>query len=121
MISVTPQMVIWVACAPIDFRCGIDRLCQTCRSVLAEDPLCGAVFIFRNRRSTSIKVLVYDGQGYWLCQKRFSAGRFKYWPTAAEQGKHQLLCHELVVLLSGGDPKETKAAPQWRSITGRAV
>jgi IS66 Orf2 like protein len=35
---------------------------------------------FRNRRRTSIKVLIYDGQGFWLCQKRLSEGRFRWWP-----------------------------------------
>ena len=35
---------------------------------LHEDPFTGTVFVFRNRRATAVKVLVYDGQGFWLCQ-----------------------------------------------------
>lgn len=49
--------------------------------------------------------------------KRLSAGRFKYWPSAAENAvAAPLLAHELHVLLSGGDPAGTRAAPQWRKL-----
>ena len=69
MIQVTPQMRILLAVQPADFRKGIDGLAQVCRQVLQKDPFSGYVFIFRNKRATAIKVLMYDGQGFWLCQK----------------------------------------------------
>ena len=67
MIQITPQMRVLVAVAPADFRCGIDGLAGVCRQSLASDPFSGTVFVFRNRRSTALKALVYDGQGFWLC------------------------------------------------------
>ena len=69
MVSITPQMRILVAVAPADFRKGIDGLGGVCRKALGTDPLSGCVFVFRNRRGTAIKILAYDGQGFWLCQK----------------------------------------------------
>ena len=66
MIQITPQMRILVAVHPADFRKGIDGLAQLCRAVLQQDPFSGALFVFRNRRATSIKVLVYDGQGFCI-------------------------------------------------------
>ena len=117
MLQITPQMRVLVATKPVDFRCGIDGLASQCRAVLGEDPLTGAVFVFRNRRGTSIKVLVYDGQGFWLCQKRLSTGRFRWWPSAAG-ATSALRAHELQVLLVGGDPSATKAADEWRRIGG---
>jgi len=72
MIALTPQSRVLVATAPADFRCGIDGLARRVRQVLPDDPMSGALFIFRNRRGTALKVLVYDGQGFWLCQKRLS-------------------------------------------------
>jgi transposase len=72
--------------------------------------------VFRNRRSTAVKVLTYDGQGFWLCQKRLSEGRFRWWPAGADQRAAKLAAHELQVLLSAGDPSGTKAAPEWRSV-----
>jgi transposase len=116
MIQITPQMAVWVAVAPVDFRCGIDGLARQCRQTLGRDPFSGAVFVFRNRRGTGLKVLVYDGQGFWLCYKRLSRGRFCWWPSRPGQAVTGLQAHELVVLLRGGDPSATGAAPVWRPV-----
>ena len=72
MLQLTPQSRIFLAVEPIDFRAGIDRLAALCRERLAQNPLEGAVYVFRNRRSTALKLLLYDGQGFWLCTKRLS-------------------------------------------------
>jgi transposase len=117
MIQLTPQMRILVAVDPVDFRRGIDGLGRVCREVLAADPMSGTVFVFRNRRATAIRVLAYDGQGFWLCQKRLSHGRFRHWPVKGARVQRELLSHELQVLLAGGNPDATQAAPQWRRVT----
>ena len=72
MIQLTPHLRILVAIEPQDFRKGIDGLSRVCREELDADPFAGTVFVFRNRRGTSIRFLVYDGQGYWLATKRLS-------------------------------------------------
>ena len=120
MIQITPQMRVLVAVKPVDFRRGIDGLAQQCRAVLRADPFSGTAFVFCNRRRTSVKVLIYDGQGFWLCQKRLSQGRFRWWPTDPEQAVTSLQAHELQVLLCGGDPGNTKAAPIWRRVAAAA-
>ena len=114
MIQVTPQMRILVAVEPVDFRKGIDGLSRLCREALG-DPFSGTVFVFRNRRRTAIKILVYDGQGFWLCLKRLSKGRFRYWPEGIRE--KVLEAHELQVLISGGDPAAAKGAPPWRRVS----
>ncbi len=116
MIQVTPQMRIVVAVEPVDFRCGIDGLSRLCREILRADPFSGTVFVFRNRRRTAVKLLVYDGQGFWLCHKRISEGRFRWWPSRAGEVATVLEAHELQVLLYGGDPAATGAAPMWRRV-----
>lgn len=116
MIQITPQMRILVAVEPVDFRRGIDGLAQVCREALAADPFSGTVFVFRGRSDTSIKLLVFDGQGYWLCQKRLSKGRFRWWPSKAGAKSAWLLAHELQVLICGGDPAGAKVPPAWRSV-----
>jgi transposase len=116
MIQITPQMRVLVAIEPVDFRRGIDGLAQLCRQKLTEDPFAGAVFVFRNKQRKAIKLLVYDGQGFWLCHKRLSAGRFRFWPSTQGAASATLLAHELTVLMSGGDPSATSAAPQWRKL-----
>ncbi|MDA0657543.1 MAG: IS66 family insertion sequence element accessory protein TnpB [Planctomycetota bacterium] len=91
-----------------------------CKIVLASDPFAGTVYVFRNRRGTAIKALVYDGQGFWLCQKRLSEGKFRWWPCAIDPGAEtpmkQLAAHELLVLFSAGNPEHTSAAPDWRPV-----
>ena len=116
MIQVTPQMRVLVAVEPADFRCGIDGLARRCRTVLEEDPFSGTVFVFRNRRKTGVKVLVYDGQGFWLCYKRLSENRYRWWPSSPEEAATTLQAHELQVLLSGGDPAAAQGAPLWRRV-----
>jgi hypothetical protein len=73
MIQITPQMRVVVAVEPADFRRGIDGLARLCKEVLRQDPFGGWVFVFRNRRATAVKVLVYDGQGFWLCYKKLES------------------------------------------------
>ena len=89
-----------MAVEPQDFRKGIDGLSRICREVLASDPLSGTVFVFRSRRGTAIRVLSYDGQGFWLHHKRLSQGRFRYWPGVRGSTRCELLAHELQVLLA---------------------
>jgi transposase len=118
MLQITPHMRVLVAIEPADFRKGIDGLAKVCRTELESDPFSGAVFVFRNRRRTAVKVLVYDGQGFWLCHKRLSQGRFRYWPTHRGEVATRMQAYELSVLLSGGDPGEAKGAPIWRRVDG---
>ena len=70
MLQITPQMKIRVAVEPADFRRGIDGLARLCQEALQHDPFAGAVFVFRNRKATALKLLMYDGQGFWLCHKK---------------------------------------------------
>ena len=116
MLQITPQMKILVAIEPVDFRNGIDGLAQLCKQTLQQDPFSGAVFAFRNRRATALKVLVYDGQGFWLCQKRLSQGRFTWWPASSTDRAALLAAHQLHVLLSAGNPDGTAAPPDWRPV-----
>ena len=116
MIQITPHMRILVAVEPIDFRAGIDGLVGACTKRLQADPFSGALFVFGNRARTAIKVLVYDGQGFWMCHKRLSSGHFTGWPEGVETGRELQAC-ELQVLLMAGDPSQAHAAPAWRALS----
>ena len=115
MLQITPQMRVLVAIQPADFRKGIDGLAAVCRQQFEQDPMSGCAFVFRNRRGTAIKILLYDGQGFWLCQKRFSQGRITHWPTASGPSR-SLESHQLQVLLAGGNPEAAGGAPVWRPV-----
>ena len=116
MIQITPHMRILVAVEPIDLRAGIDALVANCRKHLQADPFSGTLFVFGNRARTAIKILVYDGQGFWMCQKRLSTGKFAWWPAGNEHGRTLQAC-ELQVLLMAGNPSQAQAAPAWRALS----
>ncbi len=101
MIQIAPQMRILVAIEAVDGRKGIDSLAR-------------CLFVFRSRRGTSIRILTYDGQGFWLAQKRLSKGRFVWWPSGKEPTR-RLQAHQAQLLLAAGNP-DAAAAPVWRRV-----
>ena len=115
MIQLTPQSRIFLATQPVDCRKGSDGLAAVCRRVLGDNPLEGAVYVFRNRAGTSLKLLRYDGQGYWLCMKRRSQGRFAWWPTSAD-ARVPLSARELLILTWNGHPDRAQMAQDWRRV-----
>ncbi len=116
MIQLPPQLQIRLAYEPVDFRKGIDTLAALCRHHLNCDPFSGTVFLFRNRRATALKLLVYDGQGFWLCLKRFSKGHLAWWPKSSGAPLQPLAAHQLSVLLMNGHPDGARFAEPWRRL-----
>lgn len=119
MIQITPQMRILLAIEPVDFRKGIDGLAAVCRQALGTDPMSGVLVLFRNRRGKALKLLVYDGQGFWLAQKRLSQGRYGWWPQPGGAPGVRVDAHELHLLLWNGDPSRSGVAPMWRALEPR--
>jgi transposase len=115
MIHISPQMRVLVAIERVDGRKGIDSLVRLCQEKLAEDPFSGCVFVFRSRSGTAIRLLNYDGQGYWLAQKRLSKGKFVWWPEGSEAAK-PLEAYEAQLLMAAGDVSRVRAAPMWRRV-----
>jgi transposase len=119
MIQITPQTRILLAIEPVDFRKGIDGLAAVCRARLQQDPFSGTMFIFRNRQGCSIKVLMYDGQGFWLCTKRLSKGKLTWWPSRHMGGENtlmQLAAYQLQLLLWNTDLSSIKQPEIWKPI-----
>ena len=117
MIQITAQMRILVAVEAVDLRRGIDGLARICTDALKSDPFSGGLFVFRNRKATTVKVLVYDGQGFWLCQKRLSKGGFRWWPGETGQRTKTLEAYQLQLLLAAGNPAAAQGAAVWRRVT----
>jgi len=119
LIQIAPQFRILVAIEAIDGRKGIDAIAQLCQEKLNADPFSGYLFIFRTRRGTAIRLLQYDGQGFWLATKRLSKGRFQWWPksTGTPPGAARTLrAHQAQLLLAAGNP-DAEAPPAWRPLS----
>jgi len=104
VIQITPQMRILVAIEAVDGRKGIDSLARLCQEKLQADPFSGGLFVFRSRRGTSIRILVYDGQG--------SGWR----RNACRKGD---LCGGRVARNRPGGWKRTRRSYCWRRATRR--
>lgn len=115
MLQITPQHRLLLAIEPIDFRKGIDSISSVCKQKLAEDPFSGAVFVFTNRRKTAVKILVYNGSGFWLCLKRFSKGTLSFWPKK-DCKIYDISAPHLHILLAGGNPNDTYVPKNWRKV-----
>ncbi len=76
---ITNPEAIWLAVSPVDMRRGIDGLSMIVQQALGHAPCSGSAFVFRNRSGNRIKVVVWDGTGVWLCQRRLHKGCF-IWP-----------------------------------------
>lgn len=116
MIQITPHMKIFLCREPVDFRKGIDGLSAVCRLMLEKDPFSGSLFIFRNKRRTTLKMLLYDGQGFWLFVKRLSKGRFQWWPSSELEDSITLSAPQLQLLIWNGDVEAARIDSYWRKI-----
>jgi transposase len=113
MLQISPQQNIFLAVNPIDFRAGIETLKAKCRQILQLDPFSGSLFVFTNKRRIAVKILMYDGNGFWLCTKRFSEGKLRWWPS--EAAITTIRSSELAVLLAQGIPDKANIPQYWRT------
>lgn len=112
MLQISPSTRIFVCNQFVDFRKGIDGLAALCRNKLNQDPLQGALFVFRSRTRSAIRFLIYDGQGFWLCTKRLSKGKFQWWPD----DQNLVDPRQIQTLLWNGNPELARFSEDWRKI-----
>ena len=117
MIQVPANAEVVVMHQPISFHNGIEGTAAVARRVLQREPMEGAFFVFRNKRGNMLRILYYDGSGFWLCTKRLSKGCFSAWPQGdGVSPSSALLVRELQILLWGGDPSSCDFPELWRKV-----
>ena len=98
---------VWLYRKPIDFRGQIDALVILVAALLREDPTSGHIFAFRNKAADKIKLLYWEGDGFWLMYKRLEKSRFKF--PSIEDTKFEINGEQLQWLLSGLDIMKMEA------------
>ena len=99
MLSIPCTVPIFLYTAPTDMRKSFDGLSGIVRSEFAADPTNGSLFLFINRRRDRLKILHFDGTGYWLYYRLLEAGTFE---VIASKGKYQQIdSTQLAMLLAG--------------------
>lgn len=101
---------IWLAFQPVDMRLGFDGLAAKVAHALRQDPYDGHWFVFRSRNGTRIKILTFDGVGWWLHYRRLEKGTFT-WPVVDAGGSIQMSSAQFAVLTQGLDWRRVNIAP----------
>ena len=101
MLSLSAALRIFLAVEPADMRKGFDGLSQLVRDRIAQDPLSGHLFVFRNRRRDRIKILYWDRDGFALWYKRLEKGTFRF--PEAKDGRVEVTPAEMAAVLEGID------------------
>jgi len=116
MIQIAGNAKVFLMHDPINFRCGIDKTAAVVRVVLQKEPMDGALFVFRSKMGHSLRILYYDGSGFWLCTKRLSSGTFnKAWPKGSGAAADSpMLARELQILIWGASPASCQFPEIWR-------
>jgi len=99
MLSVPETVPIFLCTQPTDMRKGFDGLSGIVRGAFGADPLDGSLYLFVNRRRDRIKILHFDGSGYWLYYKLLEAGTFEV--IHSEDARVQIDSTQLAMLLGG--------------------
>ena len=114
MLSFTGNLRVFLALEPCDMRKSFSGLHAAVSERLGEDPMQGAVFALTNRRRSLLKLLYWDGHGFWVMAKRLETGAFS-WPKTADPSKRKLkLAPEaLALLMNGVDMKDGCMRPWY--------
>lgn len=115
MLTLGPPIKVYLARGVTDMRKSFDGLAGAVRGLLEEDPLSGHLFVFCNRRRNMVKILYWDGAGFWVLAKRLARGTFAWPSPPEEQASLELRPDQLSALLGGVDLERTTWQSWWRS------
>lgn len=114
MLPISSQSRFFLYVQPADMRKSFDSLQGIVNNHLNRDALSGEVYIFINKRRDRIKLLVWDGNGFWLLYKRLEKGRFQALSPAHERGV-SISYETLVMLLEGIDITSIKRRSRYQN------
>ena len=91
---------VYICCVYTDMRKSINGLMMLVQNSFSLDPFSDALFVFCNKSRNRLKILEWDGDGFWLYFKRLERGHFQ-WPTEGNHATMQLDTKELTCLIDG--------------------
>lgn len=104
MLMLPPSVRVYVAAEPTDLRKSFDGLSAAVVARFGQDPVCGHLFVFRNRRADQIRALFWDRTGYCIVAKKLARGRFHLARELPEGATHvEVEAAELSLMLEGID------------------
>ena len=114
MLNFSHQTRVFLFLEPVDMRKSFRGLCQLAESVLKEDPASGHWFAFVNRRQDRMKLLGWDGQGFWIWYKRLESGFFQKPTGGSNQVQIQIDMTQLSLIINGIDLHSAKRRRRYQ-------
>jgi transposase len=117
MISLPSSVRVFLHTPPTDLRKGFDALCGLVTTAFGQDPTCGHLFLFVNRRRDRIKILYWDRDGLAIWYKRLEVGSFQIPTTATKAAAIEMTPTQLSLILSGIDLKSARQRKRYQRPT----
>jgi len=117
MFLLSPQTKVFMATAPTDMRKSFRGLIALAEAVLNQDPALGHLFVFVNKRRDMLKILHWDGSGWWIWYRQLERGTFQLPPQgAAAEGGIELTPSQLSMILDGVDLGSARQRLRYREV-----
>ncbi|AUX45908.1 uncharacterized protein SOCE26_074090 [Sorangium cellulosum] len=115
MLTLPPSVRVYVAAEPTDLCKSFDGLSVLVAQCFGADPLCGHLFVFRNRRGDQVRILFWDRTGYVIAGKKLASGRFHLACDVPQGATHvEVESAELSLMLEGLDLSTAARRKRWR-------
>ena len=115
MLNFSHQTRVFLFLEPVDMRKSFRGLCLLAESVLKEDPASGHWFAFINRRRDRLKLLGWDGQGFWIWYKQLESGVFEKPTAQLNRTQMEIDVTQLSLIINGIDLRSVKRKRRYRS------
>jgi len=117
MLNFSHQTRVFLFLEPVDMRRSFRGLCLLTESVLKQDPASGHWFVFINRRGDRLKLLGWDGQGFWIWYKRLESGLFEKPTTDSNRMQVEIDVTQLSLIINGIDLRSAKRRRRYQTAT----
>jgi transposase len=117
MFLLSPQTKVFLARQVTDMRKSFRGLLALTEGVLRQDPVSGHLFVFVNRRRDLLKILHWDGSGYWIWYRRLERGTFQLPSTDTEEAADsiEMTPGQLSLILEGIDLASVRQRLRYRN------
>jgi transposase len=112
VLTVPASAAIFLHTEPTDLRKGVDGLSGLVRGEFGGDPLDGSLYLFLNRRRDRLKMLFWDGTGFWIFYKVLESGTFE--AIASDDKRVVIDATQLAMLLGGVSLVAVKRRKRYR-------
>jgi transposase len=121
MFLLSPQTKVFLAKEPTDMRKSFRGLVVLAEEVLNQDPASGHLFVFVNGRRHMLKILHWDGSGFWIWYRQLEKGTFQLpQPSTTGDSGIELTPSQLSMILDGIDLSSARQRMRYRPLAGTA-